>query len=406
MTFNNLEKIKRRNLIALAITRLIHGFGTGIFMVVYQPYLLELTNSIFLTGLFISIGIAMQFLPMPLIGKFSDRNNRKYVLILSIPIYIIGLLFLIIANTNSLQYAIFGIILYFLGFSMINLNTQFLVSENSNKSKGLIFGFMFFSYFGGNIGGTLFIMLGEGLESRFYFTFFIILLFFELLVFIFFISGHSQSIENKKIQSNNIKREKENIWVKIFKVKSLRIILIFFILDIFVYSISLSIYSGGLNDYYKISKEHIAFVMLWFNITNAIFQIPAGGITDKIGKRRTLILSQFFGMGFFLMNILSVILWMNNIRNTILITISIGYILLALSLVTFVPAEQIMLTNLGENQKAESYGVISFFRGIGLLPTGIIGGLLVENIHYIAPFILSIIGVIIELIYLLKFFQD
>ncbi|MFX1464757.1 MAG: hypothetical protein ACFFBF_17200, partial [Promethearchaeota archaeon] len=111
-------------------------------------------------------------------------------------------------------------------------------------------------------------------------------------------------------------------------------------------------------------------------------------------------------MGFFLMNILSVILWMNNIRNTILITISIGYILLALSLVTFVPAEQIMLTNLGENQKAESYGVISFFRGIGLLPTGIIGGLLVENIHYIAPFILSIIGVIIELIYLLKFFQD
>ena len=109
MELDSLNKIKRRNLIALAITKLIHGFGTGMFGIVYQPFLLELTNSIVLTGLFISIGSIMQFMPMPLIGKFSDKFNRKYILISSIPIYIIGLLFLILASPTSLYFIIFGI---------------------------------------------------------------------------------------------------------------------------------------------------------------------------------------------------------------------------------------------------------------------------------------------------------
>jgi len=406
MELKSLDRIKRRNLITLAVTKLIHGFGTGMFSVVYQPFLLEITNSIVLTGLFISIGSIMQFIPMPLIGKFSDKFNRKYILISSVPIYILGLLLLIIATPNSLYFIIFGIVFYFLGFIINNLNTQFLIAENSNKSKGLTFGFMFFSYFGGTIAGTIFIILGQGLESRFYLTFFIFLLLAEEFFFTFFLSGQSNNIKNQKLQINNIYKEKQNMWVKVFKTKSLRSILIFFTLDIFVYGTSLSIYFGGLNDYYNLTKENIAFIVLCFNIGNAIFQIPAGHITDKIGNKKTLILSQFFGFGFFLMNILSVIFWMNFVRNSLILTLSIGFILFALSVCTFIPAEQIILTNLGEDQKAESYGIISFFRGIGLIPTGIIGGLLVEYIHYIIPFLFSIIGIIIELLYLLKYFHE
>jgi len=406
MELKSLDRIKRRNLITLAVTKLIHGFGTGMFSVVYQPFLLEITNSIVLTGLFISIGSIMQFIPMPLIGKFSDKFNRKYILISSVPIYILGLLLLIIATPNSLYFIIFGIVFYFLGFIINNLNTQFLIAENSNKSKGLTFGFMFFSYFGGTIAGTIFIILGQGLESRFYLTFFIFLLLTEEFFFTFFLSGQSNNIKNQKLQINNIYKEKQNMWVKVFKTKSLRSILIFFTLDIFVYGTSLSIYFGGLNDYYNLTKENIAFIVLCFNIGNAIFQIPAGHITDKIGNKKTLILSQFFGFGFFLMNILSVIFWMNFVRNSLILTLSIGFILFALSVCTFIPAEQIILTNLGEDQKAESYGIISFFRGIGLIPTGIIGGLLVEYIHYIIPFLFSIIGIIIELLYLLKYFHE
>jgi len=345
-------------------------------------------------------------MPMPLVGRLSDKFNRKYLLLSSIPIFIIGLVFLILANPSNLYFVIFGIIFYFIGFIINNLNAQFLVAENSDKSKGRVFGFMFFSFFGGTIAGTSFIILGQGLNSRYYLIFFIVLLIVEEIIFIFFLTVQPQGNQNQKLHANIKNNKKENMWIKIFKIKTLRSILIFFTLDIFVYSISLSIYSGGLNDYYNLTKEDIALISLWFNLGNAIFQIPAGHITDKIGNKKTLILSQIFGFGFFFMNILSVILWMNFIRHTLILTLSIGHVLFALSVVTFIPAEQIILTNLGQDQKAESYGIVSFFRGIGLIPTGILAGLIVENIHYIAPFIFSTIGLIIELIFLIKFFHE
>ena len=72
---------------------------------------------------------------------------------------------------------------------------------------------------------------------------------------------------------------------------------------------------------------------------------------------------------------------------------------------TFIPAEQVILTDLDKHRKAESYGIISFARGIGYIPTGYIGALIVENIGYIMPFIFSIIGVIVEVIFLLRFFH-
>ncbi len=401
---SSLDSIKRRNLITLAITKLLHGFGTGMFGIIYQPFLLNLTNSFVLTGLLISLGSMMQFTPMPWIGKISDKFNRKYILITSVPIYIIGLLFLITASPTSIYFILFGVLFYFLGFIINNLNTQFLVAENTNKSKGLIFGFMYFSYFGGTIAGTLFIILG--FDSRFYMIIFIFLLLIEEFFFIFFLSEKIQPINNPKNKVNKASNKKANMWKKILKTKSLRSIIIFFTLDIFVYSISLSIYSGGLYDYYHLSEPDIALIALWFNIGSAIFQIPAGRITDKIGNKKTLILSQIFGFGFFFMNILAVIFWMNFFKHFLILTLSVGYLLLSLSVCTFIPAEQVILTNLGEDQKAESYGIVSFFRGIGLIPTGFIGALIVENVHYIAPFIFSTIGLGIELIFLIKFFHE
>ena len=228
MAFNNLDKIQRRNLTAIAITKLIHGFGTSMFNIVYQPFLLELTNSIVLTGLIISIGSIMRFLPWPIVGKLSDKYNRKYVLISSIPIYITGLSFLIIANSYSLYYVILGLILYFLGFIINNLNTQFLVAENSDRSKGNIFGFMFFSYFGGTIAGSSFIFLVPGLHSKLFFIFFIGLLIIEGIIFTFFISTGTHLFHAQKPVINNAKKEKSNLWLKVLKTKNLRVILIFF----------------------------------------------------------------------------------------------------------------------------------------------------------------------------------
>lgn len=39
------------------------------------------------------------------------------------------------------------------------------------------------------------------------------------------------------------------------------------------------------------------------------------------------------------------------------------------------------------------------------MPIGIIAGLLIANVHYIVPFIITIMGIIFKIWFLLKFFE-
>ncbi|MFX0009560.1 MAG: MFS transporter [Candidatus Hermodarchaeota archaeon] len=397
----NIYKIRRKNLIAISITKLLHGFGNNIFSVVYQVYLFELTNSLIITGIIVSIGSIMQFLPMPFIGKMSDKYNRKLLITFSVPVYIMGIIFLIVAEPSAIYLAILGIMLYFLGFTLNNLNSQFIISESTKKSKGLMYSFMFSAFFLGTIGGSILIIFGPEFDARVYFEIFILILAIEGLLYIFLLSNKTQI---KPVKSG-LSDKKENQWIKILKTKTLRSILIFFTLDIFVYGLSLSIYNAGLRSFYNLSVENIAILSMGINITNMLFQIPAGRITDKIGSKKTLILSQIFGLSFFLINIIAVNLWTAGFLSPILILLLIGHVLFAISVVTFIPSEQVILTDLDKEKKAESYGIVSFSRGLAYIPTGYIGGLIVENLGYLTLFIFSFIGILLEIFYLLRFFH-
>ncbi len=65
---------------------IIHGFGVSAFNVVLQPFMLEFTGSLFYTGIIISISSIMQFLPMPFIGKLSDKYGLKKIWLFGPPI--------------------------------------------------------------------------------------------------------------------------------------------------------------------------------------------------------------------------------------------------------------------------------------------------------------------------------
>jgi len=403
----DLEKLKRRNLWVLFIIGLIHGFGVGMLNVLLQPFILDLTNSILVTGALISLGGVMQFLPLPLVGKFSDKHGRKIPLLIGIPIYILGLFFFIISNSSTLFFLIIGILLFFMGFTFNSLNRQFLTSENSDKAKGFMYGLMFFSFFGGTIGGSALIMFNGSINSRFYFIIFAGILLTEWIIYFLFLTDvYKIRINQGLVPQHNPTNKDHNIWRKLLQTPKTKVLLIFFTLDIFIYSISLSIYSGGLKDQYNFTIEQLAIFSMAFNIASLVSQIPAGKLVDKLGKKKTLILSQFFGFGFFFMNGLAYSLWTMGFEIFLFPFIIMAQICISLSVTTFIPSEQILLTNLDETRKAESYGIVGFIRGIGFMFTGVIGGLLIENVHYLAPFILSAIGVLFEVWYLVKYFHD
>ncbi len=70
---------------------------------------------------------------------------------------------------------------------------------------------------------------------------------------------------------------------------------------------------------------------------------------------------------------------------------------------TFIPSESIILTDLDESRKGESFGMVSCVRGIGAIPSGILGGFLMGRVHFVAPFIFIFIGLLFLIGFLIKY---
>jgi len=405
-TSKKTNHVKKRNLWSQIIMNLMHGFGFSAFNVVLQPFIYNFTGkSLFYTGIIISISNIMQFLPMPFIGKLSDRYGIKKIWLFGPPIYTIGVIILVFSNSISIL--ILGILIYVLGAMVNSLNFQIFVSENSGESKkGIMYGFVFFAYFGGAIGGTSFVVLNPAFNSQVYFLIFSIILIIEWLILVFIIRTPTSS-SNIQIRDltkpTDIEQKKSP---KLFQNPKIKVATFFFAFDVFVWGIVLSVYNAGLKDNYNFLDSNIAFIALWFQISNMVSQIPAGRIADKIGRKKCLIISQFFGMVFFSMNILTSVLWSQGITIFLFPGLIIGQIFFGIAVTTFIPSEQMTLTNLDDNRKAESYGIVTFIRGIGMLPTGAIGGFLAENINYTAPFVVGLVGLVIEVWFLAKYFKE
>jgi len=400
-----IDRVQKRNLWALFFISLIYGFASRPFFLVYQPFLLEITGSVFITGILVTLGGILLFLPKPWVGKLSDNFNRKKVWLAEMPFFYIGMTFLLF--TENLIFLVPGIIFFHLSGVFGEIGYNMFISASSDKTKkGILFGLMFFGIFIGNICGEFFVMLNVVRDIRVYFILYMILDTFNYIINIFVISNPT-SIKTKDsaITTENINK-KQSMWKEIFKSPKKRAVLIFFALDIFIYNISLSIFTAGLRVQYGLTYEQIAFIALWLSISTMIFQIPGGHLADKIGKKRSLIVSELFGLGVFFTFTLAFILWTLGFHIFLIPLLSIGNVLWGLNTATFIPSAQMILTDLDETRKAESFGISSFLRGIGFMPTGIIGGFLIESVSYVAPFILSFIGILFIIWFLFKFFHD
>jgi MFS family permease len=377
------------------------------YVTVFQPFLLAFTNSMFLIGVLTTIGVITFILPRPYIGRLSDKYGRKKIFLLGTPNLILGL-FIIIYASNILILLI-GIIVLNIGSSFGGLGFQMFVSESSKeKKRGINFGLTAFAAFTGGIMGKFFVSIGLFSNIRVYFLIFIILFFFEFFIQIFVLSEPNPANHNRTSNPGNSINHSESIWKKTLTNSKTKAIILFFTIDGLIFGISGSLYIAGLQAYYHITIEEIASIIVWFNISSMIFQIPAGYITDKIGKRKSLVVSEIFGIGYFFFIVLGFAMWNIGIGSLLFIFLAIAEVLIGVCVSMFVPSEGMTLTDLDEtgNRKAESFGIASLIRGIGSIPTGIIAGLLIDYVHYVAPFILSIIGILFLIWILRKYFDE
>ena len=395
-----IKKAKIRNLWAFMFGSIIGGFGDSCINIAYLPFVYEVTDyNLVFTGFMVTLFQLMWFLPSPISGKLSDKFGRKKMLILSSPISIIGIVLLFFVNQSNLYLLVISTILRPLGFSSVGLNYTILTSESNDESKnglGHIFGLQAFLYFGSTIGGAIFVSL-TGFDYRIYFMVFLVICIINWIKNIIFVTDTAQMKNNSRIQPDR------KDWRELFKNSRVRTAMIFLTMDIFFWGVSGAVLNAGLQSQYGLTIEDLAFFHIWFNVSNMIFQIPAGKLTDKIGKKKILIISQIFGILIYSIHILTSIFWSLGNEAIMFPSMILIQILFGIAVTTFIPSEAMILTDLDDSRKGVSFGMVSFVRGFGAIPTGIIAGFLIENVNFIAPFIFTIVGIIFQVLYLLKF---
>ncbi|MHA2007385.1 MAG: MFS transporter [Promethearchaeota archaeon] len=396
---DKIKKAKRRNLQTFTIGNLAFGFGDACIMIVIIPLYLELTGSEFITGLLITFFMLVQFLPAPISGKLSDKYGRKIMKMIGHPLHIIGFILLIFSSQNTLFLLILSIIFRGLSASSEPINYQMIVAESTDKSKngkGFIFGSMAFLYFFGNVMGSIFVNL-TNFELRQY-----IIVFLVLSSSVWFINGIFLTETHYPV-NNKEDVPKVNIWREIFKNPKIKFTMIFLTMDIFIWQVTGSVYNAGLQKNFNFTVNDLALLNLGFSISMIIFQIPAGKLTDKIGIKKSLILSISFGLIIFPLNIIAWFIWSFGNTSVLLPLLIITQIFWGATASTFIPSELSLLTDLGETRKGENFGCVHAVRGIGGIPTGVIGGFLMEYVHFLAPIIITLIGVTVEIWYVIKY---
>jgi MFS family permease len=407
------QQMKKKNLYTFFFTNILHGIGFSMFNVVYQPYLYEITQSEVILGYLATFGMLMQLIPMQLSGKIADKYGRKPIILIGLSLVVIGLIFM--AISKEMVFIIIGIVLIFCGYGIRDPPKQVFTRENSEEKKqGLMFSLMFFGHFTGSIGGNLIVTsLGSEYTAPFYFKIFAGIIIFQIIVQIIFLKEEKDEKKKNSFQSKNtdITRSKnkvkeetksESTWKIIFKNPRNRKIMLFFLMDAMIWGISLSIYTGALVANYGITKEQIGVIIIVFNISNMIFQIPCGHLVDKIGKKWSLFLGDSIGFLIFGFALLG---WFFRDQYLIPFLYTVHF-LLGIVVSVFLPAQMALLSNLDKKKPAEFYGIMNLILALGFMPMGLISGLIIANVHYIAPFIITLLLIPLELLYLVKVFPN
>ena len=403
-------KIQHSNRIVLLFFNVILGFAMNIYGTLSQPFLYSLFESETKVGIIVSLASFFMFLPQFWSGNISDRFGRKFCQGL-------GLVFMIISMISlgffvQMIINVIGIMFLNIGYGIHSPAFNSFISENKPSGKSASnFGFMYFAYFIGSVSAnTLINVLGEDYSYTFYFrlVFIIVCLWLILQSFLLkekvLMEQRKQRIEEIKahaLQTQNDEFTKSK-WRIIIETPRIRNLIIYLTFDGLIWSIVLSVYYSGLIANFGVQKEFIAQLALVFSISNMVGQIPAGKIVDKIGTQKSLIWSVVAGFGLFGSILIA---WFAK-NNNFTIWLIIGQIFFAISVVLYLPAQSSLATSFSEHRNAEIFGIIMAIKGIGLIPAGIIGGYLMENIHFLAPIIITLCCLPVEILFLYFYLPD
>ncbi len=395
------RKRLKKNMLTLIGTNFLQGLGWGIYYTIYQGFILENVGSESALGVIVGVSFLLQFLPMPFLGMLSDRIGRKLFILIGMGVAIIGLL--VLGLSKSFWAALVGMYIFYLGWGFRDPAFQAAMNENVvGKRSGLIFSIAAFAFFGGNLIASYFVAQTSAyLAPQDYFLTFGALYALQILWTLLFY----QDLPLQHPKGNLLGTLKEDLWGTwkgAFGTKSQRPIFIFFLFDGLMWGVGTMLFNGALKTQLNIGYDRLALILMGYNLSIIVTQIPVGKLIDRIGTKIAILLAEALGILFFLITILAAFLeseWQFRM-------LFLGQIVYGVALAFYIPAQMVIFTSSKKGHAAETYGIGMLMIGISILPATIIAGFLIEKIHFVAPLIFAVIFIPINTAFMLKKYSE
>jgi len=364
-------EIGRKNVVALAVFALFRGVGVSTFMTLFPLYMIELGYSMGEIGSIASISTVLSVVMLPFVGILIDSVGRKPPTVLTGLTVFLSLL--IPTFTSSYGALLLAYTLYLFSFLAGQPSRSTMLVDSVEKELGAAFARVFRPF---TTARTVVPFVAGYLAEVYSYT--NVFLAFGLLTLIgtLFLAFYSVEPIREKEKINLI-QELKNVFIL---ERNLLGLCLFAVVDRFAWQLWFPLLNAHLK---KVGMSPFEVGIL-NSLTNATITITAylsGGLIDRIGSLKGLILSEAFGI----LAVMPLSITFSKLF------IALSFVFIGLSISLWVPAYNVAVAfSSSQKQRGKAYSKINTIRSAFSIPASHLGGLAYDTIIFSAPFIGSV----------------
>ncbi|NHV07196.1 MAG: MFS transporter [Thaumarchaeota archaeon] len=372
MNLDNLGLTRNIVLVSFSVSLLILGFNLSTSLLVL--YLSQLGFNSFMVGLIVTVArLAFALLTLPS-GVIADKLGYRLPIVWSFSLCSISL-FLMYLVSNPLLFSILVVLLW-IGTAIYGPSISSYVSKASSKGKvALAFGWYYaFTTTSQVIGQTLSGIMAQNFGYKSLFAVGGVLSLFSLVIVTYVVRKSNSSTKNNFIlfTLDDFKKGLD-FFIKNSSVRKLSIALSFHTIG-FLTSYTFIPLVASLDQ--NFDDATIGLLLAIWSIGNAVFQIPFGKLSDKVGGKIILLLHVLLS---------SLIWWVYPFVNSFLLAVVIMIVQGVVGAMDM-PARRLIMQDVSEENFATAVGVLDSFTTFAGSLGPFISGVLWNYGHW-APFV-------------------
>jgi DHA1 family multidrug resistance protein-like MFS transporter len=390
------------NVRILATTSFVTGTKVGMLNTTLQPFVLSLGLGLPVLGLLQALGSRpwglSSSLIQPFAGHYADLFGRKFIIALGSVVSILSMiLFLLAATVHSWPILLTAFLLFGLGL-LSSPASQAVVAESVNLQPAkmdVAFSTVFF--FTSVPGAVTAIVAGVLADALGYYLVFAVAVVLESANLVILLTKLRETRLGGRLAGAPLKRNSFSFRASLKLPRGFLGFFATLATDAFSFTITSSIFYGMLVKQYGYSNTDIGLIVGTLSFAIILAQYPAARFLVRVGPKRSLAFSEF-------LSVLVLLGWNLAISLPVFLFLSV---LFGVSIATWVPALQsLIMTHAPPEERGSLGGKLAAFRGLAAFPAPIIGGILFDKFGYHAPIMMSLVGIVLAVVMIVKLLPD